>query len=181
MEQASRISANRPPSSPWLAKCAPHCLSVVRVMAGLLFLEYGLSKLFGFPHVAMFDSVRPFQLFWFAAIVELVGGTLLTIGLYTRLVAFLLSGEMAIGYFVVHAPQSFFPLQNGGTAAVLFCFIFLYFVFAGPGPWSVDHRRGQGPVARGSVKVSPPPGLTRGSTNSFNLFVDGRIKSGQGG
>jgi putative oxidoreductase len=140
MDQASTISLDQRASSR-LTQWAPQCLSVVRVMAGLLFLEYGLSKLFGFPHLAMFDSVRPFQLFWYAALFEFVGGTLVTIGLFTRPVAFLLSGEMAIGYFVVHAPQSFFPLVNGGTAAVLFCFFFLYLVFAGPGPWSVDQLR----------------------------------------
>jgi putative oxidoreductase len=131
------------PITSWLTAWAPQCLSVVRLMAGLLFLQYGLSKLFGFPHLAMFDNVHPFQLFWFAGLFELVGGTLVTIGLFTRPIAFILSGEMAIGYFDVHAPQSFFPLQNGGTAAVLFCFIFLYFVFAGAGAWSIDNLRQQ--------------------------------------
>jgi len=108
-----------------------------------LFLEHGLSKFFGFPsttahHPALFD------LEWFAAAIETIGGVLVTLGLFTRAAAFVMSGEMAIGYFMVHAPQSFYPYINHGEAAVLYCFVFLLLVFAGPGPWSVDallHRK----------------------------------------
>ena len=114
----------------------PYALSVLRIMAGLLFCEHGLSKQFGFPpHGAM----PPFlALEWFAGCIELTGGTLVALGLLTRPAAFLMSGEMAIGYFLDHAPHSFFPLLNGGDAAVLYCFVFLYFVFAGAGPLSLD-------------------------------------------
>jgi putative oxidoreductase len=114
----------------------PYVLSILRIMAGLLFCEHGLSKLFGFPpHGAM----PPFlALEWFAGCIELTGGILVALGLLTRPAAFLMSGEMAIGYFLEHAPKSFFPLLNGGDAAVLYCFIFLYLVFAGSGPLSLD-------------------------------------------
>jgi putative oxidoreductase len=114
----------------------PYVLSILRIMAGLLFFEHGLAKLFGFPpHGAM--PAFP-ELEWFAGCVEFAGGALVALGLFTREAAFLMSGEMAIGYFHIHAPKSFFPLLNGGEAAVLFCFLFLYFVFAGPGPLSLD-------------------------------------------
>jgi len=105
-------------------------------VAGLLFLEHGLSKLFGFPphgHIAVLPDVE-----WFAGRIELVGGALVALGLFTRLAAFIVSGEMACAYFVSHAPRSLFPLVNGGEAAILFCFVFLYVVFAGTGPWSLD-------------------------------------------
>jgi putative oxidoreductase len=118
------------------ARLQPYVLSILRIVAGLLFLEHGLAKLFGFPpHGAM--PVFP-ELEWFAGSVEFVGGSLVALGLFTRYAAFIMSGEMAIGYFLDHAPRSFFPLLNGGDAAVLFCFIFLYFVFAGAGPLSLD-------------------------------------------
>jgi putative oxidoreductase len=118
---------------------APRMLSILRIMAGLLFMQHGMSKLFGFPSASM-HPVFP-HLLWFAGVLECFGGALLALGLFTRPVAFLLSGEMAIGYFTVHAPKSFFPLLNGGDAAVLYCFVFLYFVFAGGGEWSVDRVR----------------------------------------
>jgi putative oxidoreductase len=119
-----------------LDRLQPYALSILRIMAGLLFCEHGLSKLFGFPpHGAM----PPFlALEWFAGCVESTGGILVALGLLTRPAAFLMSGEMAIGYFLDHAPRSFFPLLNGGDAAVLYCFIFLYLVFAGAGPLSLD-------------------------------------------
>jgi putative oxidoreductase len=122
----------------------PHVLSIVRIVSGLLFMEHGLSKLFNFP--APFPAGQPamFQLYWFAGIIESLGGLLLAIGLFTRPIAFLMSGEMAIAYFYAHAPRNFFPLLNGGDAAVLYCFLFLYFFVAGPGPWSVDHLRSSG-------------------------------------
>ena len=115
---------------------APRVLSILRIVAGLLFLEHGTQKLFGFPPRSF-----PFELmsiYGLAAVLELVGGALLVLGLFTRPVAFVLSGEMAFAYFMGHAPQGFFPVANGGDAAILYCFLFLYFVFSGPGPWSLD-------------------------------------------
>jgi putative oxidoreductase len=82
------------------------------------------------------------SLFGLAAIIEVVGGVLLVLGLFTRIVAFILAGEMAVAYFMAHSPKDFFPINNGGEAAVLFCFVFLYLIFSGPGAWSVDARRG---------------------------------------
>ncbi len=112
----------------------PTALSILRIVAALLFLEHGLSKVFGFPVAG-----PPLNgLLIVAAFLETVGAVLLLVGAYTRLVAFLLSGEMAVAYFMAHEPRSFFPLANGGEAAILFCFIFLYFVFAGGGPLSLD-------------------------------------------
>jgi len=116
-------------------------LSIFRIIAGLLFMEHGMSKLFGFPHVAMFDTLQAFQLLWFAGVIELVGGALLAIGLFTRIVAFIMSGEMAIAYFMFHAARGFFPALNGGDAAILFCLAFFYFFLAGGGPWSIDAAR----------------------------------------
>jgi putative oxidoreductase len=114
---------------------APRVLSIVRIMAALLFLEHGTTKLLGFP-----AGTQPamFTLSWTQGVIELVGGLLLAIGLFTRPVAFILSGDMAVAYFMAHAPQSFFPIINRGDAAILYCFIFFYIFFAGPGPWSVD-------------------------------------------
>jgi putative oxidoreductase len=118
----------------------PRVLSILRIMAGLLFMEHGMAKLFGFPSAAMHP---PFlTLLWFAGILECFGGALVALGLFTRVVAFLLSGEMAIGYFMFHLPKSFFPLMNGGDAAVLYCFVFLFLCFAGGGEWSLDRLRG---------------------------------------
>ncbi len=118
-----------------VTRLAPHVLSIARIMVGLLFLEHGLSKLFGFPT----GTVREmFTLSWYSGVIEFSTGTLLTLGLATRAAAFLASGEMAFAYFLSHAPKSFFPLINGGDAAILYCFIFFYFVFAGGGPWSLD-------------------------------------------
>lgn len=115
---------------------APLVLSLVRIMAALLLLQHPLSKFFGWP-VAM---QRPglFSLYWIAGAIEIVFGALLLAGFYTRLTAFILSGELAFAYFIGHAPRGFFPLGNNGEAAVLFCFIFLYFACAGGGPLSVD-------------------------------------------
>jgi len=116
-------------------------LSVLRIIVGLLFVEHGLSKLVGFPHVAMFDSLQLFSLLGLAGVIELVGGALLTVGLFTRITAFIMSGEMAFAYFMVHAPKSFFPALNGGELAIVFCFLLLYFAAAGSGAWSVDQVR----------------------------------------
>ncbi len=114
---------------------SPYVRSIVRILVALLFFSHGLSKMFGFPSPRMPD---PLTLSWFAGAIEFVGGGLLAAGLFTRPVAFIMSGEMAVGYFMSHAPRGFFPQLNGGDAAILYCFIFLYFVFAGAGPWSLD-------------------------------------------
>jgi putative oxidoreductase len=122
--------------TPW----APRVLSVVRIVAGLIFLAHGSQKLLGFPASDMNPPM--FSIFWLAGLIELVAGALITLGLLTRPAAFIASGSMAFAYFLGHAPQSFFPVQNGGDAAILYCFFFLYLVFAGPGPWSIDAQRG---------------------------------------
>lgn len=120
---------------------APRLLSVLRIVAALLFLQHGTAKLFGFPHVAMFDGLQLLSLMGLAGVLELVGSVLLALGLFTRPVAFVLSGEMAFAYFMAHAPRGFFPILNGGELAALYCFVFLFLAAAGPGPWSVDARR----------------------------------------
>ncbi len=119
----------------------PQLLSVFRIVFALLLIEHATAKLFHFPHVAMFDGVTLTSLFGVAGIIELIGGLLLLVGLFTPIVAFILSGEMAVAYFLVHAPQGFFPLLNMGEGAILYCFAFLYLAAAGGGPWSIDHAR----------------------------------------
>lgn len=120
---------------------APRLLSILRVAAALLFLQHGMAKLLGFPHVASFDALRAFSLVWAAGVIELAGSVLLLLGLFTRPVAFILSGEMAFAYFMAHAPRGFFPILNQGELAVLYCFLFLYLSAAGGGAWSVDRLR----------------------------------------
>ena len=122
-----------------LSEWTPRILSVLRIVAALLFFAHGSQKLLGFPASEM--SPAAFSLSWFAGVLELFGGAALIVGLFTRPVAFVLSGEMAFAYWLAHAPQSLYPVQNGGDAAILYCFVFLYIVFAGPGPWSVDAWR----------------------------------------
>ena len=117
---------------------APRVLSILRIVVGLVLLQYGLAKLFGWPAVKMFQNLQLFSLFGIAGMFELVGGTLLLLGLFTRPVAFILSGEMAAAYFIEHFPHSFFPIQSEGDLAVTLCFTFLYLSFAGGGPWSLD-------------------------------------------
>jgi putative oxidoreductase len=114
----------------------PYILSTLRIVIGLLFLQHGLSKVFNFPAPSPVPSLS--GLLILAAILETVGAALFLVGAYTRIVAFILSGEMAFAYFMAHAPRSFYPVVNAGELAVLFCFIFLYFAFAGGGPLSVD-------------------------------------------
>ena len=121
-----------------LATWSPRLLSVLRIVAALLFLQHGLAKLLHFPHVAMFDQLQLFSLLGLAGVIELVGSVLLLIGLFTRPVAFIMSGEMAVAYFMAHGPRGFFPILNQGELALLFCFVFLYLAAAGGGPWSVD-------------------------------------------
>jgi putative oxidoreductase len=122
----------------YLAPYAPQLLSVLRIMSALLLLEFGTSKFLGFPYDEELTGVPLTSLFGIAGVFELVGGTLLAVGLFTRVVAFVLSGEMAFAYFIYHAPMSFFPLVNQGVPAALFCFVFLYIAAAGPGAWSID-------------------------------------------
>lgn len=117
-----------------LERGRPIVLSILRIVAALLFLEHGLSKVFGFPVAG-----PPLNgLLIVAAFLETVGAALLLVGAWTRLVAFILSGEMAVAYFLAHQPRSVYPLVNGGESAILFCFLFLYLVFAGGGPLSLD-------------------------------------------
>jgi putative oxidoreductase len=123
---------------------SPHLLSLLRVMAALLFLEHGTSKLLGVPPSAMHWSFQVSSLIGWSGILEFVGGILLAVGLFTRVTAFILSGEMAVAYFMVHAPNNFFPLVNKGELAVLYCFVFLYLAVAGGGPWSLDRLRHRG-------------------------------------
>lgn len=122
-----------------LAPYRPHLLSILRIVTALLFLEHATVKLFGFT-VTDAPSAAALTFFWWIGVLELVGSVLLVIGWWTRLAAFVLSGEMAVAYFMAHAPHSFFPIQNGGEAAILFCFIFLYIAAAGPGAWAIDSR-----------------------------------------
>ena len=117
---------------------APALHSLLRIMAGLAFLEHGTGKLLHFPAGLPFIDQLPAGLLYFTGTIELVGGLLITIGLFTRPVAFVLSGFMAFAYFMAHFPRSFFPAINGGEAALLYCFIFLFLAAAGPGPWAVD-------------------------------------------
>ena len=121
-------------------KWAPSVLSIVRIVAALLFLEHGLQKFFGFP-----SSGPPMStMLWIQGAIEIVGGVMLLGGVFTRPVAFILSGDMAAAYFIAHFPKAFFPAVNEGDAAVLFCFVFLYVAFAGAGPWSVDEAMSRG-------------------------------------
>jgi putative oxidoreductase len=122
-----------------LTSWSPRMLSVLRIITGLLFLEHGTQKLLGFPPS---EHAAPalLSLIGVQGILELVGGFLILVGLLTRPVAFILAGDMAVAYFMAHAPKGFFPSINGGQLAILFCFVFLYFVFAGGGEWSVDEE-----------------------------------------
>lgn len=124
-----------------LTRWAPQALGILRIVSGLLLLEHGTQKFLSFPAgeragsgLALADPSA------FAGIIELVSGVLITLGWFTRPAAFLASGMTAVAYWMVHAPQNFFPVNNGGDAAILFCFVFLYLVFAGPGAFSVDGR-----------------------------------------
>jgi len=122
-----------------LDKYQPQVLSVFRIVAALLFIAHGTQKLLGFPAAEF--SPPMFSIFWFAGLIEIVTGALMVVGLFTRPAAFLASGTMAVAYWMAHAPSNPFPVNNGGDAAILFCFAFLYFVVSGPGPWSIDASR----------------------------------------
>ena len=122
------------------AEWTPRLLSVLRIVAALLFMEHGTQKLLGFP-----SSGRPgpelFSLLGLAGVLELFGGAMLLVGLFTRPVALILSGEMAVAYWMAHAPRGFFPILNAGELAALYCFVFLFLAAAGGGVWSVDQVR----------------------------------------
>jgi len=123
---------------PNLTAWSPRVLSILRIVAGLLFIEHGLMKLIQFP-VAQPGAPDPLPpLLMAAAALEVVGGALITLGLFTRIAAFVCSGEMAVAYFMAHAPKSFWPGVNQGGEAILYCFLFLYLAFAGAGEWSLD-------------------------------------------
>jgi putative oxidoreductase len=126
-----------------IATWTPRAQAVLRIVTAYLFVAHGTSKLLGVPHIPSLDGVTLFSLMGFAGILELVGGVLLLVGLFTRPTAFILSGEMAFAYFMGHASQGnvLVPMLNGGELAVLFCFVFLFFAFAGGGAWSVDRLR----------------------------------------
>lgn len=132
-----------------IARRSPYALAVLRIVTGLIFLEHGTQKFLGFPAGEYagsgFALDNPGA---FAGVIELIAGVLVTIGLFTRPAAFLASGTMAVAYWMAHAPQNAFPVNNGGDAAILYCFVFLYLVFAGPGAWSVDGMRRSAAVER---------------------------------
>jgi putative oxidoreductase len=132
-------------------------LSVLRIIIGLLYMEHGLAKILDFPHQ---PNHAPYALLTLnpglQGLLELVGGLLLALGLFTRTVAFVLAGNMAVAYFMAHAPRGFFPLLNGGELAIVYCFVFLYFCLAGGGAWSLDQLRHEAapaprPAARGTA------------------------------
>lgn len=131
---------------------APELRSVLRIVTALLFMQHGSAKLFHVPHQAMFDHLQLLSLMGVQGILEFFGGLLLLLGLFSRPVAFLLSGDMAVAFFMVHFRTGWLPILNGGDLAVLFSFVFLYLWFAGPGPWSVDAR-----LRESRAPAAPPP------------------------
>jgi len=124
-----------------LASWSPRILSVLRIVVALLFLQHGLTKFLGFPGAA--PASMPFFPVILGGVIEVIGSILLLMGLFSRPAAFIMSGEMAIAYWYAHFPRNPFPYNNGGNLAILYCFVFLYIFFAGPGPWSVDAVRGR--------------------------------------
>ena len=116
----------------------PYALAALRIVTAYLFIQHGTAKLFGFPHQDMFDGLQLFSLIGLAGALEVAGGLLIGVGLFTRPTAFVLSGMMAVAYFMAHAPQGFWPILNKGELAVLYCFVFLYLAAAGAGPLSLD-------------------------------------------
>jgi len=124
---------------PWLSRWQPQLLGILRIVVGLLFVEHATSKFFAFPVPFPVHPLPPMLVA--AGAIELVAGLLVTIGLFTRLTAFIASGEMAVAYFIGHFPKGFWPVQNMGEVAILFCFVFLYIAAAGPGAWAIDNAR----------------------------------------
>ena len=142
------------PNNPFFSFRSARLLSVLRIVVAGLFIQHGMAKLFHVPYVASFDNVHLMSLVGLAGMLELVGGLLLLIGLFTRPVAFILSGEMAVAYFMAHAPASPLPLLNHGELAVMYCFVFLYFAVAGGGVWSVDAYRHRAAAGHAFPRVS---------------------------
>ena len=135
---SSPLRSERKTEMSFLDRYAPQLLSVLRIVTGLLYLEHATSKLLGFP--TSMGAHLP-TLFLIAGIIELVAGVLIVIGLFSRVAAFVASGEMAVAYWTYHVPHGgFFPVVNGGDAAILFCFVFLYIAAAGPGPWALNRH-----------------------------------------
>jgi len=134
----------------FLASWAPRAQALLRLVTSFLFLQHASAKFLGVPHVAFFDNLQLMSLLGAAGAIETVGGVLLLIGLWSRFAAFILSGEMAVGYFMVHASHGsvLSPMLNQGEPAVLYCFIFLFLAAAGPGAWSVDAARGRSRKSR---------------------------------
>ena len=124
----------------WLSRWQQQLLAILRIVVGLLFLEHATQKFWGFPVPFPMSGPLP-PLILAAGTIELIAGILVTIGLFTRLAAFIASGEMAVAYFYGHFPKGFWPAENMGEAAILFCFVFLYLAAAGPGAWSLDGAR----------------------------------------
>ena len=125
----------------FLSKYQPQLLSVLRIVAGLLFMEHGMQKILHFPPMAMAIPPGAEMIIMAAGYIELIGGALIILGLFSRIVAFICSGEMAVAYWMVHfAKGGPFPAVNGGDAAILFCFVFLYLAASGPGPWAVNQK-----------------------------------------
>lgn len=153
------MSIFEPSPSPWTARM----LSILRIVAGLMFVSAGTMKLFGFPPPPAPGMMPPIPLLsqmGIGGMIELVGGTAIVLGLFTRPVAFVLAGEMAVAYFQFHFPQAFFPTTNNGVPAVLYCFLYLYLIFAGAGAWSIDAvlaRRVSGVDARPAARAAGEP------------------------
>ena len=142
----------------FIYRYSDEALSLLRIVAALLFFLHGTSKLLGFPPFPM-GPPPIYSLFWVGGMIEMIGGALLIVGLFSRPIAFLLSGEMAVAYWIFHAPLSSFPTVNLGEGAILFCFIFLFIAAAGPGPWSLDARlRGKRTLIDDNA---PPPETDR--------------------
>jgi putative oxidoreductase len=129
--------------SPFMAAWYPRALALLRIVTGYLFIWHGTAKHFQVPHIAMFDKLQPWSLPWIAGWLEVVGGALIILGLFTRPTAFVMSGLMAAAYFIGHASRGhfFLPILNAGELAVLYCFVFLFLSVAGPGAWSLDSLR----------------------------------------
>jgi putative oxidoreductase len=129
-----------------LDRWSPYALAVLRIVTALIFIEHGTQKLFGFPAPPQGGLPPLLSIYGIGGVLELVGGLLILVGLFTRPVAFILAGEMAVAYWMMHAARSFYPALNGGDAAILYCFVFLLLVFTGPGALSIDgSRRPAGP------------------------------------